>query len=86
MSKSASHTVPALETIDALLDEVDETASNLKEFRRKVARAKPGSPAYLDMLPELETQLFLLNVKVQTAHDALEEYQESLPEDSDEAE
>ena len=67
------------------MDEVDETASILKEFRRKVARAKPGLPVYLDMLPELETQLFLLNLKTQTAHDALEEYQESLPEGSNEA-
>jgi hypothetical protein len=86
MSKSASHTVPALETIDALLDEVDETASNPKEFRRKVARVKPGSPAYLDMLPELETQLFVLNLKTETAHRALEEYQESLPDEPGEAE
>jgi hypothetical protein len=72
---------PSLQTIERIIDEVDEWYGRVRALRQKLSRLKRGSPSYLDLLPELEVQLDVLKNKAAWAARALEEYEESLPED-----
>ncbi len=65
-----------------MLDEVEEYSRSLEALRRRLRRHKPGSPAYHDLLPEVSVQLDVLKLKTEHASQALEEYEESLPEES----
>ncbi len=76
----ATKTAPSLETVERLLDEVEEWYARVHKIRQKLSRLKRGSEAYLDLLPELWVEADVLKRKVETAADAIEEYQESLPE------
>ncbi len=67
-------------TIERLLDEVEEWSDRVQKARRKMSRLRQGSEAYLDLLPDLEVQIAMLKSKVEHAHEALEEFEESLPE------
>jgi len=73
--------VPDLATIEGMLDEVDEYAREVVSCRRKLSQHRVGSAAYLDLLPTLSVQLDVLRLKVKHAAQALDEYQDSLPED-----
>ena len=50
-------------------------------LRHKLKRHKAGSAAYHDLLPDLSVQLDVLRLKTEHAAQALEEYEESLPEE-----
>lgn len=76
-----ARTQPSLETLEALLDEVNEYYERVRKIRQKLSRLRRGSDAYLDLLPDLETELFTLKLKVEHAHEALEEFTESLPDE-----
>ena len=69
---------PTLLTIERLLDEVEDYSGRLHKIRQKLHRLRRGSPAYLDMLPDLEVALDVLRSKADHAHNALEEFEESL--------
>lgn len=75
-----TQTIPTLSTLKRLLDEVDEYYRRVRKVRDKLRRHRPGGEAYLDLLPDLEVELNILKVKVEHAHQALEEFEESLPE------
>jgi hypothetical protein len=77
----SAKTAPSLSTIERILDEVDEWYGRARQIRQKLGRLKRGSPAYLDLLPELEVELGVLKNKADWAARALEEYEESLPDD-----
>ena len=47
----------------------------------RLERHKSGSPSYHDLLPELAVQLDVLKLKTEHAAQALEAYEESLPEE-----
>ena len=81
MLKTSPKTQPTLETITALLDEVDEYYERVRKIWQKLGRLHRGSEAYLDLLPDLETELFTLKLKVERAYEALEEFTESLPDE-----
>jgi len=74
--------IPSLATIDRMLDEVEEYSHAVEGLRRKLKRHKPGSAAYHDLLPDLWVQLDVLRLKAKHAAEALDEYEESLPEES----
>jgi predicted nucleic acid-binding Zn-ribbon protein len=76
----ATQTIPTLSTIARLLDEVDEWYARVRKVRQRLERHRPGSEPYLDLLPDLETELDALKLKVEHAHQALEEFEESLPD------
>jgi hypothetical protein len=76
----AVQTTPTLSTLARLLDEVDEWYARLRKVRQKLGRHRPGSEPYLDLLPDLETELDALKLKVEHAHQAIEEFEDSLPE------
>jgi hypothetical protein len=76
----ATQTTPTLSTLERLLDEIDEWYGRVRKVRQKLGRHRPGSEAYLDLLPDLEVELDALKLKVEHAHQALEEFEESLPE------
>jgi hypothetical protein len=76
----ATRIAPTLSTVTRLLDELDEWHARVRKIRHKLARHRPGSEAYLDLLPDLETELDALRLKVEHAHQALEEYEDSLPD------
>lgn len=76
----AIQTTPTLSTLARLLDEVDEWYARVLKVRQKLGRHRPGSGPYLDLLPDLETELDALKLKVEHAHQVIEEFEESLPE------
>jgi hypothetical protein len=77
----ATKSVPSLSTIEQMLDEVEEYAHAVEALRRRLKRHELGSPSYHDLLPELAVQLDVLKLKTEHAAQALEEYEESLPEE-----
>jgi len=70
-----------LSTIEQMLDEVEEYSRAVETLHRRLMRHKLGSPSYHDLLPELAVQLDVLKLKTEHAAQALEEYEESLPEE-----
>jgi hypothetical protein len=76
----ATKTAPNLSTVERLLDEVDEWSGRVQEVRQKLAPLPRGSEAYLDLLPDLEVELDMLRLKTEHALEALEEFEDSLPE------
>ncbi len=73
--------IPSLSTIGRMLDDVEEYVHAVESLRRKLKRHKPGSASYHDLLPDLSVQLDVLRLKAEHAAEALEEYEESLPEE-----
>jgi hypothetical protein len=82
MMNSAYKTPPNLSTVEQLLDEVDEWSGRVQEVRQRLGRLPRASEAYLDLLPDLEVELDTLRLKTQHVLEALEEFEDSLP-DSD---
>ncbi len=76
----ATKTAPSLSTVERLLEEVDEHCLRVQEIRKRLAPVARGSEAYLDLLPDLEVELDILRLKTQHALEALEEFEDSLPE------
>ena len=70
--------IPTLSTIERLLDEVEEYSGRLQKVRHKLNRLRQGSEAYLNVLLDLEIVLDVLRSKAEHAHEALEEFEESL--------
>ena len=76
----ATKTTPNLSTVERLLDEVDEWSGRVQEIRKRLARLPRGGEEYLDILPDLDVELDTLRLKTQHALEALEEFEDSLPE------
>jgi hypothetical protein len=76
----ASKTTPNFSTVEWLLDEVDEWFGRVQGVRQRLGRLPRGSEAYLDLLPDLEVELDMLRLKTEHALEALEEFEDSLPE------
>ena len=76
----ATKTAPNLSTVERLLDEVDEWCGRVQEIRQRLSTLPRASEAYLDLLPDLEVELDTLRLKTQHALEALEEFEDSLPE------
>ena len=74
-------TAPTLATIERLFDEVDEWYGRVQKIRQKLGRLPRGSEAYLDLLPDLWTEVDVLSRKAQYAAEMLDEFEESLPDD-----
>ena len=74
----ANPTTPSLSTIERLLDEVEEYSGRLQNIRHKLGRLRRGSKDYLNLLPDLEVALDVLRSKAEHAHEALEEFEQSL--------
>jgi hypothetical protein len=72
---------PSLETVEGLVAEVEQWYERVREVRQKMSRLKLGSEGYQDLLSELWVELDWLKMKAEVAADAIDAYQESLPED-----
>ncbi len=72
-----------VETLEALLDEVDEYYELYRRIRRKLKRQRRGSNSYLDLLPDLDVELFTLKLKVEHAHQELDDFEESLSDEDE---
>ncbi len=79
----ATRTAPKLETVERLVDEVEEWYGRVQKIRQKMARVKRGCDAYQDLLADLWVELDWLKMKAEVAAEAIDEYQESLPEDDE---
>jgi hypothetical protein len=77
----ATRMAPSLETVEGLVAEVEQWYERVRKVRQKMSRVKLGSEAYQDLLSELWVELDWLKMKAEVATDAIDEYQESLPED-----
>lgn len=78
----ATKTVPTLETVERLVDEVEEWSgrvlTNAQEAQSGEARKRSLSG---QLFADLSVELDWLKMKAEVAADAIDEYQESLPED-----
>jgi hypothetical protein len=74
-------TTPTLETIERLFDEVDEWYGRVHRIRQRLGRLQRGSEPYLDLLPDLWTEVDVLGRKAQYAAEMLDEFEESLTDD-----
>lgn len=74
-------TTPTLEAVERLFDEVDEWYGRVHRIRQKLGRLKRGSEPYLDLLPDLWTEVDVLSRKAQYAAEMLDEFEESLTDD-----
>jgi hypothetical protein len=74
-------TAPRLETVERLIEEVEEWSGRVHKIRQKMGRVKRESDPYQDLLSELSVELFWLKMKAEVAAEAIDEYHESLPED-----
>jgi uncharacterized coiled-coil DUF342 family protein len=77
----ATRTVPRLDTVERLIEEVEEWSGRVHRIHQKMSRVKRESDPYQDLLSELSVELDWLKMKAEAAADAIDEYQESLPED-----
>ncbi len=76
----ATRTIPTVETVERLVDEVDEWYSRVHKIRQKMGRLKRGSEAYQDLLADLWVELDWLTMKAEAAAASIDEYQDSLPD------
>jgi hypothetical protein len=77
----ATRMAPSLQTVEGLVAEVEQWYERARKVRQRMSRVKLGSEAYQDLLSELWVELDWLKMKAEVATDAIDEYQESLPED-----
>ena len=77
----ATKTALRPETVERLIDEVEEWSGRVHKIRHKMSRVKRESEAYQDLLSELSVYLDWLKMKAEVAAEAIDEYHESLPED-----
>jgi hypothetical protein len=72
---------PTLETVELLVDEVREYSDRFNKLRRRLGQLRRGTRPYLDVLADLDVELFALKLKAEHAHEAVEEFEDSLPDD-----
>jgi reverse gyrase len=77
----ATKIVPSLETVEGLIVEVEQWYERVRKIRQKMTAVERGSDPYQDLLSELWVELDWLKMKAEVAADAIDEYQDSLPED-----
>jgi len=77
----ATKTAPRLDTVEGLIEEVEEWSGRVHRIRQKMSRVKRESDPYQDLLSELSVELDWLKMKAEVAAEAIDEYHESLPED-----
>lgn len=77
----STKTAPSLSTIERILEEVDEYYERASKTRKKMARVHKGSEPYLALLSDLWVELDVLKRKAEWAAQAIDEYQESLPDE-----
>ena len=73
-------TTRRLSTVERLLEEVDEWSGRVAKIRRRMSHLRHGSEPYLEILSDLWVDLTLLEQKAKHAAEAVEAFQESLPE------
>ena len=74
-------TAPRLETVERLIEDVEEWYERIRKIRQKMSGVERGSDPYQDLLSELSVELDWLKMKAEVAAEAIDEYHESLPED-----
>ena len=77
----ATKTAPTLDTVERLIEEVEEWSGRVHRIRQKMSRVKRENDPYQDLLSELSVELDWLKMKAEVAAEAIDEYHESLPED-----
>jgi len=77
----ATKTAPRLETVERLIEDVEEWYERVREIRQKMRGVERGTDPYQDLLSELSVYLDWLKMKAEVAAEAIDEYHESLPED-----
>jgi hypothetical protein len=71
--------VPSLETVEGSIAEVEEWYERVRKIRQKMTGVGRGSDQ--DLLSELWVELDWLKMKAEAAADAIDEHQDSRPED-----
>ena len=77
----ATKIIPDLETVEGLIVDVEEWYERIRTIRQKMSAENRGPDAYQDLLSELSVYLDWLKMKAEVAAEAIDEYQDSLPED-----
>lgn len=78
----ATKTAPTIDTVERLIEEVEEWSGRVHKIRQKMTHVKRESDTYQDLLSELSVELDWLKMKAEVAAEAIDDYQEeSLPDD-----
>ncbi len=77
----ATKTALGPETVERLIEEVEEWSGRVHKIRQKMTRTKREGEPYQDLLSQLYAELFWLKMKAEVAAEAIDDYHESLPED-----
>jgi len=72
---------PALETVEGILDEVDEYYGHVSRIRQRMHRQKRGSEPYLELLAELSVEVSVLKNKAAWAVEVIERFEDSLSDE-----
>jgi len=67
--------------VEGLIVDFEESYERIRTARQKMRAANRGADACQDLLSELSVYLDWLKMKAEVAADAIDEYQESLPEE-----
>jgi hypothetical protein len=70
-----------LKAVEVMLDEVAEYHGRYEKLLDRLRRTRQGSEAYLRLLSDLWVELVTLEQKTKHAALAIDEFQDSLPED-----
>ena len=70
-----------LRSVEVMLDEVAEYYGRYEKLLDRLRRSRQGSEAYMRLLSDLWVELVTLEQKTKHAALAIDEFQESLPED-----
>ncbi len=72
---------PTLETLDSILEEIDEAMGHLGALTKKLRSHKRGSEAYLNVLPDLCVAATVVEAKANSLADEAQAIIEALPDD-----
>ncbi len=81
MATKATERIPSLADSEWTLDQVHEYYKPLEELRSRLAGLPPGSPARLDLLPEIAVAAEVLKAKLASLIAAIDAAEDEMPDD-----
>jgi hypothetical protein len=71
---------PTAHTVEVLVNELADSVQRFQAALEKFRVTKPGTEPYRERLSDLEIELFDLQLKARHAHEAVDEFEGSLPD------
>ncbi len=68
-------------TVELFLEEAVDCCEEMIALRKKLKRLKPGSEAYLDLIPEVAVSATALKIKADTLLHEIDAIEDALPDE-----